>query len=175
MPDRLPVRVDPYRLAEQSLTVSGFLQTDKMDRYKSSVIRADKQIHAQLDFSKQGAEHYLLQGHIKTAATLVCQRCLEDYQHQIENKFELSIVASDFQAGQEMESVEPLVIPEGEMLELTELLEDEIILALPVVSMHQNDADCQLPEVQQSAVEETVEDKETKPSPFEVLKDLKRD
>ena len=91
MPDRLPVRVDPYRLAEQSLTVSGFLQTDKMDRYQSSVIRADEQIHAQLDFSKQGAEHYLLQGHIKTTATLVCQRCLEDYQHQIENTFELSI------------------------------------------------------------------------------------
>lgn len=177
MPDRLPVRVDPYRLAEQSLTIDGFLQTDKMDRYLSSVIRADEQVSASLAFSKQGAEHYLLRGQIKTEATLVCQRCLEDYQHLLENEFELSIVVSDFQAGQEMESVEPLIIPEGEMLELTELLEDELLLALPVVTMHQIDADCHLPEIQQTEVEvetDVVEEK-NKPSPFVVLKELKRD
>lgn len=175
MPDRLPVRIDPYRLAEQNLTIKGTLGTQKMERYLATVATAADELYATLAFEKLGTEHYQLTGQVATDLSMTCQRCLEAIEVKLESDFELSIVTSDLQAEQMMDSVEPLLIIEGDMLELVELLEDELLLALPAVAMHAGEVDCKMPVTGQPKV--VVEKKQVvkEPSPFEVLKDIKRD
>ena len=136
MLDRLPVRVDPYRLAEQSLTLEGYFHTAKMERLKQSVLGAEEQLTAELGFSKKGAAHYFIQGNVRLNVQLTCQRCLESLDHEINSDFELALVGSELQAEQVLESIEPLLVVEGDMLETQELLEDELLLGLPTVALH---------------------------------------
>jgi len=177
MSDRLPVRVDPYRLAEQSLTIEGYFNTAKMERLGQSVQSAEEKISAVLVFRKQGAAHYFINGNVKLKVRLTCQRCLDNLDHEIDSDFELALVGSELQAEQVMESIEPLLIVEGEMLEMQELLEDELLLGLPAVALHEQDQQCQVPESRAVTPQEDFEDlaAEHEPSPFSVLKDLKGD
>jgi len=177
MSDRLPVRVDPYRLAEQSLTIEGVFNTAKMERLEQSVQSADKQLRATLGFSKQGAAHYFINGNVKLQVQLTCQRCLDSLEHEIDSDFELALVGSELQAEQVMESIEPLLIVEGDMLEMQELLEDELLLGLPTVALHAHGEECQVPKTREVIPQDVAEDLSEKkePSPFSVLKDLKSD
>ena len=109
MLDRLPVRVDPYRLAEQSLTLEGYFHTAKMERLKQSVLGAEEQLTAELGFSKKGAAHYFIQGNVRLNVQLTCQRCLESLDHEINSDFELALVGSELQAEQVLESIETVV------------------------------------------------------------------
>jgi len=174
MTDRLPVRVDPYRLAEQSLTIEGYFGTQKMERLRQTVLNSDDQLNAVLSFSKQGAEHYLLKGNVNIGVSLTCQRCLESLTHAVDSDFELMLVSSELQAEQVMESIEPLLLAEGDMLEMQELLEDELLLGLPAIALHQEHETCNVPERREMPHQDMPEVAE-EPSPFEVLKKLKGD
>jgi uncharacterized protein len=109
---------------------------------------------------------------------LVCQRCLQPAAHPIALDQTYRFVASEEEAARLDEEAgdeeDVLVLPRA--LKVSELIEDELILALPIVPMHEV---CPQPlSYQASSIEEVstnIEETPTdeKPHPFAALAQLK--
>lgn len=168
MSDRLPVRVDPYRLAEKGLVLSGKLAISKMPRLRPLVAGSSGDVECQLVFSKK-ARQYFLTGHVKGSLRLTCQRCLKPYDQEIESRFSLLLVADDQEAERVLEADEPLVIVDDE-LDISTFVEDEVLLSMPTIPRHR-EQDC----VSHALMDEIEPLPDTqRENPFAVLEKLKK-
>jgi len=70
--------------------------------------------------------------HVHGSVPLTCQRTLARYSHPIDSRSEIAPVTSEHQLAGLPEDLEAKLVPEGR-LNLIELVEDELLLALPLV------------------------------------------
>ena len=90
----------------------------------------------ELQFGTDESGQLYVTGTVETDVTLQCQRCMQSMDLHIAEKISLAIVRSSAQANDLPSYYEPLLVEE-EMISLPELIEDEILLALPSVPMHE--------------------------------------
>ena len=79
-----------------------------------------------------------LQFTASTEVELICQNCLAGYVTQLNCRY-VGRVAETREAFEAMEQDEDAVLSDGNELCITELIEDELILALPMVPRHAED------------------------------------
>jgi uncharacterized protein len=106
---------------------------------------------------------------VSTSLPLTCQRCLGpvDVLVQIERAFRF--VETEAQAEQEDDESPEDVLVLSRDFDLAALIEDEVLMDLPVVPRHDS---CPLP-VKLTAADPDFEEASPKPSPFAVLAGLK--
>lgn len=113
--------------------------------------------------------HLRVNGQLK----LYCQRCLAEVVFDCAVDSRLLLVANEADATEwpedELEADEFDAIPASRELSLLALVEDEVLLALPVVPRH---ADCVMPAGQE--LDGGQEEQESEPSPFAALAGLKK-
>ena len=102
----------------------------------------------------------------QTYLPLTCQRCLQTVATPLVVAQDLRFVSNEEQAAFEDEEAEEDVLALESSLDLQALIEDELIMAMPIVPLHD---DCQ-PEGYQ-APEPVVDEK---PNPFAALASLKK-
>lgn len=163
----IPEHIDPFRYAEQSLALDGLLSIADMKRLSANVIANGDTIRVNLQFGVDEQRVTFLTGHLKTTLTLQCQRCMEPFSYEIMSDFALGIVSTLDEANALPERYEPALATEGS-LALRELIEDELILNLPIIPRHELD-ECKvkLPSV------ESGWEKGKGENPFQVLESLK--
>lgn len=163
----IPEHIDPFRYAEQSLGLDGMVKIADMQRLSANVIAGDNTVSVKLKFGVDEQGINFLTGHIKTLLTLQCQRCMEPFIYEIISDFALGIVNTLDEANALPERYEPALAKEGN-LALRELIEDEIILNLPIIPRHEpEECKVKLP-LADSGWEQSKGE-----SPFHVLKSLK--
>ena len=113
-------------------------------------------------------------GHLQTEINVMCQRCTNSMRVRLETEVNLGFVPNEEKAEQLPEGYEPYIVTE-DMIALASIVEDELILALPIVSVH-SDQTCQ-PWLEKNKKELAIADEqaEKKENPFAVLAGLKRD
>lgn len=165
---RLPRQISLFKAAEQKLELSGDFAINQMKRLCQSLEDADGLVSVRLSFGRDIEQFIFIEGHIEANVVLQCQRCLQSMACLIKDKFLLSPVDSEQQQKELPERYEPL-LNDREQCFLLPVIEDELILRLPIVALHDS-AQCnyQEPESQDEFVEETKRD-----NPFEVLLQLK--
>lgn len=134
----IPDHIDPYRMAEQSQHLSGCLQVSEMPRLANNILPSDAMVEVNLDFNRDEQGVYSLIGQLKTVLSLQCQRCMEPFIYEIITSFHLGIVKTIEEANNLPEKYEPALTQDGS-LALRELIEDEIILNLPIIPKHDTD------------------------------------
>ncbi len=117
----------------------------------------------------QGEQIWLLLT-AEVALPQTCQRCLGPVEVPVVVEREFRFVATEEQAEVEDEEAEEDVLVLSRDFNLLELVEDELLMALPVVPKHEV---CPAPVKLQVADPDFVEDVEQKPNPFTVLQQLK--
>lgn len=136
-----------------------------------SEVLADNQGEVQIAFSffKEG-RLATIHGTIKATLALTCQTCLNEVLWPIDATINLGVVSSLEQADRLGSEYEPLLL-ESEKISLLELVEDEILLALPDFPKH----DYQCMESTQSQQDEPTDNTEQGMSdnPFSILAKLK--
>ena len=139
----IPEQVDPYRCAEQDAHIKGIIRISDLARLPALVYKPEASvIEADMQFSvDEQQEVTLLKGHLKANLQLQCQRCLEPYKYEIMTDFVLGIVKTLEEANLLPAPYEPAMVKDDN-LALRELLEDEIILNLPIIARHEEMA-CQ--------------------------------
>lgn len=70
--------------------------------------------------------------HVHGSVPMTCQRTLGRYMQPIDSESEIAPVASESEAERLPEELEPKLVPDGR-LRMVELVEDELLLALPLV------------------------------------------
>ncbi len=170
MPDRLPVNIEPLRLAKAGRSMHGRLALTQMQRLKQSLQSAQGDADVELHFGvDENGVHYV-RGLVRADLELVCQRCLQPISLHVDAELVLGIVASEREAGRLPGEYEPLLVGEDGLIRLSDLVEDELLLALPIVAMHP-EGEC-APAARPVAEPEAGEENEAQ-SPFAVLEKLK--
>ncbi len=113
---------------------------------------------------------------ISGAVQVTCQRCLEAMSVDINASNELAVVLNDDQAKQLPGRLEPLLVTDTDEADnLWSIAEDEVILALPIVSYHDT-AECrQLLQdyTEPTDIEQPSARSGERENPFKVLAQLK--
>ena len=112
-------------------------------------------------------------GELHGTAVLTCQRCMQPVPVAIDDSFQVLVV--DEERSDEPGGFEP-VVAKPSRLDLRWLVEEQVLLALPLVPMHEND-DCAENAVAADdigAASEEPADEEVRQQPFRNLRDLMR-
>lgn len=154
MSNRLPEFVDPLHLVERCQGFKGTIELAKMKRLAS--LLAEPVGHADLEilFARDSAGLALATGKVKALVRLQCQRCLKPMDFVVDSEFCLGVVSSLAEARSLPDNYEPLVVDQGS-ISLAELVEDEILLALPAIAVHTENCSIKEAAVAQRAMPET--------------------
>ncbi len=136
--------IEPLALAARGRTLEGSLPISSLPRLLPLLVTDG------LDLSMQGDVEYSLEfsvdeggsprvtGSVKATLPLTCQRCMEGMGFSVSTRTRLGIVSSRAAAQQLPECYDPLLVLDDEIT-VASIIEDELILALPQVAMHNNE------------------------------------
>ncbi len=133
--------------------------------YPGEAGRLDRKIAVKFEFVRNEYEIPMIVGQLQTSLELECQRCLQALEIPMKLDFRLMIDASDELLRDS--SMDTLYSEDG-FIDVFEVVEDELILAIPLVALHEN-SDCNEHWPDSSAQHETA----VKDNPFAVLEQLK--
>ena len=163
----IPEYVDPFRLAEQGVILSGVAPLTEMNRLKPSLSKESALASVRLQFGMDEQGVCFVNGHLEAVLILECQRCMEPFEYAIITDFALGVVRTVEESKQLPEQYDPALVQDGQ-LALRDLIEDELILNLPIIPKHAPES-CRLTFPVHDAGWEQGEEK----NPFRVLELLK--
>lgn len=172
---RLPEYIDPLHLADKRGALKGQIPLDNLKRLADLLFDDSGAVSVELFFQREG-RLATIDGRLDAVLQLRCQNCLGALAWPVSAAVKLGVVTSIAQADKLPEAYEPLVL-EGETLLLSDIVEDEILLALPIFPKHQHAC----LDVSHFSLSASVNEAETraddKPSsrenPFSILANLK--
>ncbi len=168
MLDRLPVLIDPVNFSERGKRLSGTIEISELTRLSDMLLDNSGVVEIDVSFDKE-ERLSTIQGEIKANLIVECQSCLKRLELPINWGFKLGLVKSLEQADRLASDCEPLIL-ENEKILLNELVEDELLLALPDFPRH--DYLCADRGEVKSAVND-IDEQLTSNNPFSVLAKLK--
>ena len=170
MPKAPPEHVLPLRLARAGETLEGSVALARMARLATLLHDGAGEARFTLRFGYDAEGQARVLGRIDAHPVMLCQRCLEPMQVDVACDVSLALVEEGADTSTLDTGYDPLVVGESP-LALADLVEDEIILALPNFTRHPPGV-CRMP-AGSDADEETGDDAPRRENPFAVLKSLK--
>ena|SRR5690606_15143761 len=166
----IPPHVDPRKLADRGAVLEGELPLESLPRLAEQMVDHAGTVRVKLSFERDERRAVVVHCEFGVEAKMVCQRCLDVASLPIRGEYHYVVVAE----GSEQ------VVPKGydalevgeDPLDLLTLVEDELLLALPIVPVHDSEV-CQQPAGHDEP--EPSEDEVPRSNPFSVLAQLKRD
>lgn len=167
----IPPHVDPRKLADRGVTLRGELQLANLPRLCDPLAEHAGVVRAQIHFERDEHMTAVIHSELDVEVKMVCQRCLELVALPIHSECDYAVVREGANTQSLPKDYDVLEVGE-DPLDLLALVEDELLLALPIVPLHDPDV-CQPP----AGLEEPSpsEDEVSRSNPFSVLAQLKRD
>lgn len=134
----LPDRIDPWHWCAQGKALQGRLALQECTRLVPLLASPGGEAAFTLEFLIDADQRAIIRGTVRAELQLTCQRCLEAMGCSVAEAFELALVGRVDEANRLPEHLEPVLL-EGEWLEPRQVIEDEIILALPTTPRHAPD------------------------------------
>jgi len=168
MRDKLPKSYQVHKEVARNGCFEGEIALSELRRLGELLHLEDsdlkgRKIFLKFEFARNEYDIPMLTGQLETSLELECQRCLKAMELPMALDFGLMIDASDELVSDS--SVDTLYSDDG-YIDIAEVVEDELILAIPLVAMHE---DTRCNENWQVSDSEAV----FKDNPFAVLQQLK--
>ena len=150
---------------------------DALSNYERLVVDAGEigtqtlqwSVSAELRPGAEGTAQLWLQLQADTRVPMVCQRCLQNVEWPVQLQRWFRFVATEQQAEQEDDDADEDLLVYARPFDLRALLEDELILALPLVPKHRRCPKSLPTQVQDPEFDAAVQP----PKPFAVLEKLR--
>jgi uncharacterized protein len=171
-PDPFPEQPDASRLFARNGVIDAVLSFTRLPRFAACLADPEGQVSVYLDFGHDEESRRRLQGTLNGTVKLACQRCLQPMPLQLDCRLDLLVLDSEA-ALEELGETDAIdkdaVVDATGELDLLAVLEDELILSLPMVPLHE-DTSCN--QGLNSLVQET--GRAASSNPFAVLAALKQ-
>lgn len=118
----------------------GYMPLSSMPRLQHAVRNEAAEVTVEFKFEQGAYGVAQLSGSCSASLEFECQRCLGSCELMVSAVFVLQLAQGDAQMQELPDEVDALVL-EGEYLNVTEVIEDELLLQLPLVPAHKN-TDC---------------------------------
>ncbi|MGF1613756.1 MAG: DUF177 domain-containing protein [Gammaproteobacteria bacterium] len=166
----LPELIFPLQFARSGRSLQGRIPVARMERLAESLYSTAGEMRVELRFRRGNKGCLCVEGLIQGELRLVCQRCLESLPWLAHCEVRLGLIPTATAQEYLEPGYEPLVAQEDSPLPLAPIIEDELILALPIAPMHPKD---QCPGADKADASGTSHF-DTKDTPFAALNRLKR-
>jgi uncharacterized protein len=167
-----PVRVDPLKSVDEETVYSGTISVSELERLQGFLQDNSGQSQVEIKFGHDEQGTPLLRGQCQAQVRMICQRCMNPVDVDLSTDFELGIAFSDEQAKHLPKQYEPIIAKRDD-LELLPVIEDELILSLPMYAYHascdENELVAKVEEIESVPVET-----EALNNAFSVLEQLKK-
>ncbi len=168
---QIPPHVDPRKLADRGATLQGVVSLASLARLCDPLADNQGVVSAKFHFERDERSAVVIHSELEVEVKMVCQRCLELVALPIQSACDYAVVKEGANTQSVPKGYDVLELGE-DPLDLLGLVEDELLLALPIVPAH-DPKDCQQPAGLDEP--ESSEDEVTRSNPFSVLAQLKRD
>lgn len=167
----LPESVDAWRMVSARRSFQGALPIAAMRRLSEALAGTEGEVRFELDFGRDEFENAYLDVRVEAPLTVVCQRSLEPFVLPVNVDTRLGLIRFEREEAALPPGSEPLLIAEDGKLALADVIEDELLLALPLVPVN---PDSTLPDdvVPPSPEEDSGEGRSD--NPFAILRELKK-
>jgi len=134
---------DAFAFAREARALNGTLPISELGRLHDLLTEVSGEVVWQLEGSKGRRGELLLRLTVDGVLPLACQRCLDAIHFELEVDSLLELVPAGADLSQdELEDDSRDYLPVEKELDVVELVEDEILLSLPVAPRHEK---CGLP------------------------------
>ncbi|MCB1757628.1 MAG: DUF177 domain-containing protein [Gammaproteobacteria bacterium] len=172
---KLPVRFNPSRLLARDQTYAVEIPVAQFTRLSEFLLSEKGMVRAEMRFFEADGRVGVA-GHFQAGCEMECQRCLNSFEQNLEADFSLTFVSDEAAAEALPDELDPVILDENGHIHSVDLLEDELILQLPVSARHTDIRTC----VDLGYAGELTEDDDavmggedqTRRNPFEILKNL---
>jgi uncharacterized protein len=130
MKEGIPVCVK-LSAAQRGGRWEGPLSVSRMPRLADCLVAAQGIVEVRFELRRDADGVFWLDGEIRGALPLQCQRCLESFDWPLAITVALRLVHSEAEERRWLSDCEPYLVTDDE-LRLRELAEDEVLLALPL-------------------------------------------
>ncbi|HDZ09744.1 YceD family protein [Pseudohongiella sp.] len=167
--------VDARKAFRHEQTVEGYVPLQALKNLSAMLTDSEGRAHAVLMFRFDQDRRRRIDGELQATVNVQCQRCLEPVQITLSERFELAVVSTEAMAKDLPASLDPWLSDE-ETLNPADIVEEQLILCMPIVSTHQQCNAAIMQEVLEKGVgiehNDQAEEKQAS-SPFSVLATLK--
>lgn len=138
---QFPNKINPWRLASENGRLEGELALAAMSRL-AALNRADGKVAISLVAGVGEKGVHFIEGELWADIELDCQRCLGPLRLPVKVKIALGLIRSEAEADRLPSQYEPLLVPDSGIV-VSDLVEDELLLALPQIPRHENWRECE--------------------------------
>ncbi|MFT5662776.1 MAG: hypothetical protein ACI9JR_000146 [Gammaproteobacteria bacterium] len=143
----------------------GVIALEELSRLTSMLHSDCSEVLVNFEISSGDYDSPTIKGHVETKLAIECQRCLKPVDFNVDLDFELLIDAADDVVKES--GLDTLYSEEG-AVDIFEVVEDELILGLPLVALHEGGSCNEYWHVSEDVAEEAERE-----NPFLVLEKLK--
>ena len=134
---RVPDLIDPVVMAARQQQLEGVFELSELSRIKASLADGFGTVSFQLLFHRD-RKTVVISGDVDSVLQLQCQRCMQLMQWPVHSNVSLAVVSSMDEADRLSDAYEPVLLTETK-LPLKDIVEEELLLALPVIPQHTGD------------------------------------
>ena len=167
-----PKTVDPVACAAAGRVFEITLPQSHLTRLQDLVVALQGEVCARLAFSKDQQGQVVLEMRLETQVEITCQRCQQPLTQLVKSETTLVPVYNDVAAKNVGSGYEAIIVDDQGELDILNIIEDELILCLPLLPRHKSGPCVEMLSVQiEPEVEAPVVAKPR--NPFAVLKGFK--
>ncbi|HEV7716992.1 MAG TPA: YceD family protein [Steroidobacteraceae bacterium] len=131
---------DVDRLADKQADVAFEIPLDQLPRVRAQLADSGGKVRGVAHFRRE-AGFRVATLDFEGVALLVCQRCLEPVQWPVAGTARVALIAAESEADRVPQEFETVHAPENR-IRVRDLVEEELLLSLPLVPMHEDAGEC---------------------------------
>ena len=162
-----PKPLDVDRMADGQADIDFMVSLADLPRLRSRLQSIGGTVSGHVHFSRDSG-FAVAELKMSGTATLQCQRCMESMVVPVDTGTRVALLSSEADAGRAPDDLEPVLAPGGQ-ISVADLVEEELMLYLPIVPRHEGESECG---IVQSVPQVADEGPATTQKPFAQLGDL---
>ncbi|MEO6698453.1 MAG: YceD family protein, partial [Paraperlucidibaca sp.] len=133
----LPHLIEPGKWADRTAVLDLAVPLARFTRLLDGALSNEGEVSVHLAFARDARHLPVLAGRLETMLSLECQRCLQAVNVPLSAQVNVFMLHDDADVERLSEAEDFVLADDGE-LDFPALLEDELILALPLVASHED-------------------------------------
>jgi uncharacterized protein len=136
MREELPKFIDPRRLVEQAGTLAGSVAPARLRRVVAP-FAATHPVMVTVEVTIDDIRRPRITGRVETEIDATCQRCLGPMSVTIEQEIDVVLVEGGTDAADDEDEILDVVEFVDGRFDIEQFVEDEVLLACPMIPMHE--------------------------------------
>ena len=125
--------LDAWRMVAARRGVQGRLPLSSLERLRDSLVDTEGEVAYSLEFDTDDLQVPYVEMRIDAGLPLLCQRSLQRFVHPVDIRQRLGLIRDEADEAALPEGCEPLLLADDGRLRPVDVVEDELILAIPVI------------------------------------------